>query len=261
MSVVSVDISCKTYPRGMGGNELVALGGMRFSVSEGEFVCLVGPSGCGKTTILNLASGLDTAFEGKILIDGLRPPTGARVGYMFQTPRLMPWLTVRDNVGLVLADGDGDDPRIDALLRAMGLGEYAGSYPGRLSGGMQRRVALARAFVTNPGLLLLDEPFLSLDAPVANRLRQLLLDLYGGWPATVLFVTHDLREALFLADRILFLSPRPGRVVFDLVVDLPRPRQPEGPDVERLRLALLDQHPDLLTGIVQPAEDTDTPAA
>jgi NitT/TauT family transport system ATP-binding protein len=177
---------------------------------------------------------------------------------MFQTPRLMSWLTVRDNVGLVLAGGD--DPRIDALLRAMDLGEYAGSYPGRLSGGMQRRVALARAFVANPGLLLLDEPFLSLDAPVANRLRQLLLDLYGESPATVLFVTHDLREALFLADRILFLSPRPGRVVFDLAVDLPRPRQPEGPDLERLRLALLDQHPDLLAGIVQPAEDTDVPA-
>jgi len=260
MSVVSVDISRKTYPRGMGGDEQVSLNGLRFSASEGEFVCLVGPSGCGKTTILNLACGLDTAFDGEILIDGRRPPTGAKVGYMFQTPRLLPWLTVRDNVDLVLADSDGNDPRTNSLLGAMGLAEFSQSYPGRLSGGMQRRVALARAFVTNPGLLLLDEPFLSLDAPVANRLRQLLLDLYGGRPATVLFVTHDLREALFLADRILFLSHRPGRVVFDLVVDLQRPREPDGPEIERLRLQLLRRHPDLLAGLVRPAEETDTSA-
>ena len=258
MSVVSVDISRKTYPRGMGGDALVALSDLSFNVSEGEFVCLVGPSGCGKTTILNLASGLDTTYNGQILIDGRQPPGGGKVGYMFQTPRLMPWLTVRDNVGLVLADGDDED-RIDALLGAMGLAEFAGSYPGRLSGGMQRRVALARAFVASPGLLLLDEPFLSLDTPVANRLRRLLPDLYGGRPATVLFVTHDLREALFLADRVLFLSPRPGRVVLDLAVDLARPRDPEGAEIETLRLRLLRQHPDLLAGLAQATEDADRP--
>ena len=138
MSVVSVNISRKTYPRGMGGGELLALSELGFGVSEGEFVCLVGPSGCGKTTILNLASGLDAAYDGEILIDGRRPPTAGKVGYMFQTPRLMPWLTVRDNVGLVLAASEGEG-RIDALLRAMGLEEFAGSYPGRLSGRSEER--------------------------------------------------------------------------------------------------------------------------
>jgi len=256
MSRVVVDIIRKTYPRRMGGEELVALKDIRFVIDEGEFVCLVGPSGCGKTTILNLVSGLDSAFEGEILIDGERPP-GPGIGYMFQNPRLMPWLTVSENVQLVLPDQERGQGRVDALLTEMGLAEFAEAYPGRLSGGMQRRVALARAFVTDPGQLLLDEPFLSLDAPVANRLRQLLLDLYGGRPITVLFVTHDLREALFLADRILFLSPRPARVVLDLAVDLPRPRDPEGAEIEGLRLKLLDQHPDLLAGLAQPAEDLD----
>ncbi len=115
---------------------------------------------------------------------------------------------------------------------------------------MERRVALARAFVTGPRLLLLDEPFLSLDTPVANRLRRLLLDLCARRPTTVLFVTHDLREALYLADRVLFMSPGPGRIV----LDLPRPRQPEGADIEALRLELLDRHPKLLAGLAQTAD-------
>ena len=131
----------------------------------------------------------------------------------------------------------------------MGLGEFLDAYPGSLSGGMRRRAALARAFVTEPGLLLLDEPFLSLDAPVANRLRLLLLDLWQSRPTAVIFVTHDLREALFLADRVLFMSPRPGNIVLDLPIELARPRQADGEAVELLRLDLLKKYPQILAGL------------
>ncbi len=165
---------------------------------------------------------------------------------MFQSPRLMPWLSVRDNIRLVLGDGRGDDALADHLLRQMGLEDFANACPRRLSGGMRRRLALARSFATRPPLLLLDEPFLSLDLPVANRLRQLLLELWRQQPTTVLFVTHDLREALYMADRVLFMSAVPGRIVLDLPVELPRPRVPEGETLETLRLRLLEKHPQLL---------------
>lgn len=242
MSALDIDIAEKAFP-GPGGGKLTVLSGLRISVAEGEFACLVGPSGCGKTTLLNLISGLDRNVEGTVRVDG-----GAAVGYMFQSPRLMPWLTAHDNVRLVA--GDEDDDAIDALLGEMGLEGFGDTYPNRLSGGMRRRVALARAFVNRPGVLLLDEPFLSLDLPQANRLRRLLIDLCRHRPTTVLFVTHDLREALYLADRVLFMSARPGRIVLEFNVDLPRPRDPEGEAIEKLRLGLLGSHSRLLAGLV-----------
>jgi NitT/TauT family transport system ATP-binding protein len=160
----------------------------------------------------------------------------------------MPWLSVRDNVRLALpADDDGQ--RADALLNDMQLGPYLDAFPNRLSGGQQRRVALARAFVSDPALLLLDEPFQSLDAPTAQHLRDLLLALWARHRPTVLFVTHDLREALSLGDRVLFLSTGPARIVLDLPLDLPRPRSPDGPPVEALRKRLLESYPDLLRGL------------
>jgi NitT/TauT family transport system ATP-binding protein len=252
MSALEIKIARKSYFH-IGQDPLAALSDLRFKVDEGEFVSVVGPSGCGKTTLLNLIGGLDSDVDGSVLVNGVAPEDGPVTGHMFQTPRLMPWLTVRDNISLVEKDSTTNGDRVDELLAEMGLADFSDTYPAHLSGGMRRRVALARAFLNEPGLLLLDEPFLSLDAPVANHLRRMLLDLCGRRSATVLFVTHDLREALYLADRILFISGGPGSIVLDLPVDLPRPREPESEAVEQLRISLLKEHPQLLAGLVEEA--------
>jgi NitT/TauT family transport system ATP-binding protein len=203
---------------------------LALEVRANGFVALFGPSGCGKTTLLNLIAGIDRDFEGRI---ALPPP--ARIGYVFQEPRLLPWLTVEDNLRLVLADAPDGSERIDAWLAEMGLADVRQVYPSRLSLGMARRVALARAFVIRPTLLLMDEPFVSLDEPTAARLRRLLLDTLRAHPATVLFVTHNLREAITLADRIALLAPAPTRVVE--VVDVPLGSQERLNDeaIERVR--------------------------
>ncbi len=254
MNALTIDIKRKVYPARGDKDELLVLADLAVTVPAGEFTCVVGPSGCGKTTLLNIISGLDGAVEGAVRIAPEAPGDAPAVGYMFQSPRLMPWLTVRDNVRLVLEDNRDGDILTDRLLRQMGMEEFMDTFPGSLSGGMQRRVALARAFVTRPRLLLLDEPFLSLDIPVANRLRRLLLDIWQRRPTTVVFVTHDLREALYMADRVLFMSSLPGRIVLDLPVELPRPREPEGAEVEMLRLRLLKKYPQLLAGLAAVAE-------
>ncbi|GAB2790471.1 hypothetical protein GCM10027040_15790 [Halomonas shantousis] len=232
----------------------VVLRDLAFAARQGEFIALVGPSGAGKSTLLNILSGLDTDFEGSVQWDD-RPLYTAgqspeRLGMMFQEPRLMPWLSTLDNVRLVLADPAKETSRAVELLHEVGLGDALSAWPGQLSGGMQRRTALARAFVVAPRLLLMDEPFVSLDMPTGNRLRDLLLALWRRERPLVLFVTHDLREALALADRVLFLSHAPTRVMLDYTVELSRPRRLEGPDVARLQEALFAQHPDLLSGML-----------
>jgi ABC-type nitrate/sulfonate/bicarbonate transport system ATPase subunit len=250
--MVKVEIASKTYRQ----SSVSVLNNIQLGIKSGEFCCIVGPSGCGKTTLLNLISGLDQDFEGSVTIEGETPLAGPTPGYMFQTSRLMPWLTVRENIELVQLEHDNGSTVID-LLREIELEEFADVYPNQLSGGMRRRVALARAIITEPSLLLLDEPFLSLDAPVANRLRRLLIEVCERRSSTVLFVTHDLREALFLADRVLFVSSSPGRVVLEHVVNIPRPRTPEGESIEMLRLDLLRKHPQLLSGLVESDNKTD----
>jgi ABC-type nitrate/sulfonate/bicarbonate transport system ATPase subunit len=244
MNALDVAVARKIYRKG--GGETVALADLSFGVPDGQFLCIVGPSGCGKTTLLSIVAGLDRDYDGGIGRAGGGVP---RIGYVFQTPRLMPWLTARDNVRLALEPPPRGEGRAEALLRDMNLDEQLDSYPGHLSGGQQRRVALARAFVNEPGLLLLDEPFTSLDAPTAQQLRDSLLALWQRYRPTVLFVTHDLREALSLGDRILFLSAGPGRIVLDLPLELARPRSPDGPAVEAARKHLLDLYPDLLRGL------------
>ena len=244
--MIKVDITSKNYQQ----SSFSVLTNVQFEIKSGEFCCIVGPSGCGKTTLLNLISGLDQSFEGTVSIDGGTPLAGPTPGYMFQTSQLMPWLTVRENIELVQVEGDTGLKATD-MLHEIGLEEFADVYPNQLSGGMRRRVALARAIIIEPSLLLLDEPFQSLDAPVANRLRRLLIEVCGRRFSTVLFVTHDLREALYLADRVLFVSSSPGRVVLEHVVDIPRPRAPEGEAIEMLRLELLERHPQLLSGLVE----------
>jgi ABC-type nitrate/sulfonate/bicarbonate transport system ATPase subunit len=253
MSAVAVRVKRKAY-RTAQGEPLLALENLEFSVPDRQWVCLVGPSGCGKSTLLNLLAGLDRDFDGDIRIANGRDAANP-VGYMFQTPRLMPWLTVRDNVRLALPDFGDSEGLAEKLLAEMNLTQFLDAYPRQLSGGMQRRVALARSFVTEPRLLLLDEPFLSLDAPAAQQLRRLLLAQWQRRPTTVVFVTHDLREALQLADRILFLSRRPGRVVRDFMVDLPRPREADGLEIETLRRRLLAEDPELLSGLAAAGDE------
>jgi ABC-type nitrate/sulfonate/bicarbonate transport system ATPase subunit len=231
---ISVDIHEKRYPGHAGARPVTALRNLRASVAPSEFCVITGPSGCGKTTLLNIIAGLDRDFAGSVHFEPTAPP---RIGYVFQNPRLLPWRTVRENIALVQPH-HSSSPELDALLAEIGLADAAETYPTRLSGGMARRAALARAFAIAPDLLLMDEPFLSLDAAAADRLRGLLLRLVSTRPATVLFVTHDLTEAVQLADRILVLSPAPGRVVTEMPIGLPRAERRD-PDTQAMLLAEL----------------------
>jgi ABC-type nitrate/sulfonate/bicarbonate transport system ATPase subunit len=200
------------------------------------FVALFGPSGCGKTTLLNLVAGLDTDFEGEVSL-----PEPARIGYVFQEPRLLPWLTVEDNLRLVLPEEPASEAKVGAWLAEMGLADVRAVFPTRLSLGMARRLALARAFIIQPTVLLMDEPFVSLDEPTADRLRRLLLETLSAHPATVLFVTHNLREAITLADRIALLAPAPTRVLRELEVPLALERRFDPTSIEQYRAAVADE--------------------
>jgi NitT/TauT family transport system ATP-binding protein len=252
--MLEIAIGRKSYPD-RGGRPHLALSGLALNAAPGEFVCVVGPSGSGKSTLLNIVGGLDRDVEGRVSLAGATPEQG--IGFMFQEPRLMPWLSVLDNVLLVAGPSEAAQRRARGLLGAMGLGEVLDAFPGRLSGGMQRRVALARAFVIEPKLLLMDEPFVSLDVPTANRLRAMLVELWQRCRCTVLFVTHDLREALALADRVCFLSAAPGRVVLEVPVAVPRPRLPDDAAVQALQASVLAQHPQLLAGLATAAAGKD----
>ncbi len=197
------------------GERLDVLRDVAFSLGEREVGALVGPSGCGKTTMLRIIAGLDANFEGEIA----RPPPG-RLGMVFQEPRLLPWRTVEDNVRLVAPDiADG---ALDALFAALELTAHRAHFPGELSLGLARRVALARAFAVDPLLLLLDEPFVSLDEALAARLREELMALVETQAMTTLLVTHDLEEAVRLADRVFLLSARPSGIIGEVALPTPR---------------------------------------
>jgi ABC-type nitrate/sulfonate/bicarbonate transport system ATPase subunit len=208
MAALSLDLREHRFPAVGAAPAKVTLANVRFSAEPGERLAIIGPSGCGKTTLLNIVAGLIRDFAGRLELG-----SGTRLAYVFQEPRLLPWRTVADNLRLVLPDDPNPAPAIDAALAEVELETAAGVFASRLSLGMARRVALARAFVIEPSLLLLDEPFVSLDEPTARRLRLLLLDLLERHGATALFVTHSLHEAIMLADRLLFLTASPGRVL------------------------------------------------
>jgi len=230
---LDVRIERKRFPdAGCGGQRLV-LQDIRIALRPGEFLALVGPSGCGKSTLLHIVAGLDPDFDGRVTFS--QPPGVGRprLGYVFQNPRLLPWLTVRDNILLVLDRPSAHRKKVDALLEAMGLGEFGRFHPNRLSVGMQRRAALARAFAVEPRLLLMDEPFVSLDQPTAHQLRTQLLEVWNTHRTTVVFVTHDLAEATMLADRILFLSSSPARVIGEAEVGIPRDQRSDAAAVSR----------------------------
>jgi len=209
---------------------LTALAGVTLSVGPRQIVAVVGPNGSGKSTLLRLICGLIAPDEGTVEIDGQAVRSAdPRVGLVFQEPRLLPWRRALDNVAFPLQlDGVARDERRQraaALLDMVGLGGFAQAYPHQLSGGMRQRLAIARAFARNPGLLLLDEPFSALDALTRERFNVELLALWQRTETTVLLVTHSIPEAVFLADRVIVLSPRPGRVLADVSVDVPRPRR------------------------------------
>lgn len=204
-------------------------------VPENGFVALFGPSGCGKTTILNLLAGLDTDFDGEI-----DRRAEDRIAYVFQEPRLLPWLTVEDNLRLVLDDAIDAAPLIDGWLDEMGLKDVRNVFANRLSLGMARRVALARAFIVRPRVLLMDEPFVSLDEPTAIRLHHLLLDTLASHPAAVVFVTHSLREAITLADRIVFFTMSPSRIERIVEVPLDAAERRDEQAIEAVRRRLID---------------------
>ncbi|MGO9238815.1 MAG: ABC transporter ATP-binding protein [Methylocella sp.] len=185
-----------------------------FSLRQGEVCALLGPSGCGKTTLLRIVAGLDADFEGRLVL-----PSEHKIGMVFQEPRLLPWRSVAQNLRLVGTSSDNDLAEIVAALR---LSRHLDHFPGELSLGLARRVAIARAFAVKPDLLLLDEPFVSLDAALAARLREELLALVLKRKATTLIVTHDVEEAIAIADRILVLSAAPGRLIADRTIESPR---------------------------------------
>ncbi|MGH8294512.1 MAG: ABC transporter ATP-binding protein [Steroidobacteraceae bacterium] len=233
----------------------MALAGLSLHIAAGEFVALVGPSGCGKTTFLNIVAGLDRDITGDVRLGPRSDGCAARVGYVFQEPRLLPWRTVYENIALVLPP-QGADAIVNDMLKGVGLAEGRDLYPPQLSGGMSRRAAIARAFAIEPDLLLMDEPFVSLDHDTVEQLHDLLLKLWCARPTTVLFVTHDLREALVLADRLVLLSGAPAHVVADAPVSLARNRRHGGAELERLREEILRHHRQLIgtAGATAPVE-------
>jgi len=239
------DIREKHYARARGAKSHLALAGLSLQVAAGEFVALVGPSGCGKTTFLNIVAGLDRDFAGEIQLAPRPDGRPARVGYVFQEPRLLPWRTVYENIALVLPRPHAA-AAVNDMLQAVGLAKAQDLYPPQLSLGMSRRVSIARAFAIEPDLLLMDEPFVSLDHDTVEQLRDLLLKLWRARPTTVLFVTHDMREALVLADRLVLLSATPGRVLADVPVSLARNRRHSGAEIELLRAEILRRHRELI---------------
>jgi NitT/TauT family transport system ATP-binding protein len=220
-----------------------------FSVAPGEFICLVGPSGCGKTTLLRMIDGLIAPDEGTILVKGQAPRPSAEMAMVFQSARLLPWRTVAGNIEFVLAlkglSRADAAQRARALLGAVGLRDFAEAFPHELSGGMQQRVGLARALAVEPEVLLMDEPFAALDAMTRETLRNELLRMWARRRMAVVFVTHDIDEAILLSQRIVLLGPRPGRIDSIVTVDLPEPRWQHDPrglaDFARLRRELWDR--------------------
>jgi ABC-type nitrate/sulfonate/bicarbonate transport system ATPase subunit len=229
---LEVQIKRKSY-RNAAGRHVDVLGGISLSVARGEVAALIGPSGCGKTTLLRVVTGLDPDFEGTVSL-----PAHGRLGVVFQEPRLLPWRTVEQNVRLAVPQVS--DSVLDNLFSTLGLTEHRRHYPGELSVGLARRVALARAFAVEPELLVLDEPFVSLDRELAQRLRVELAELVMRRPVTTLLVSHDVDEVIGLADRVFLLSGKPTKVVANVPIQNPRSMR-SAAEVAAIRDALLQR--------------------
>lgn len=217
-----------------------ALSRINLEVRTGEIVSLLGPSGCGKSTLLRIIAGLDREYTGSVLLNGqaITGPT-PEVGVVFQEPRLFPWLNVGRNIGFGLKKPDS--ARVAALAKEVGLEGYLKSLPRQLSGGMAQRCAIARALVTQPRVLLMDEPFSALDAFTRMRLQEVTLNVWRQVGATVVLVTHDVDEALYLSDRIVIITERPGKVKAEVRVDLPRPRERGLAVMHQLKVEIMER--------------------
>jgi NitT/TauT family transport system ATP-binding protein len=227
---ISVRDTRKTFA--LKDEEFVALDGVHLDVADNEFVTVVGPSGCGKSTLMNIVAGLEAPTSGQVLVDGAGVTgPGPERGVIFQQYALFPWLTVRKNVefGLKVAGLPAAErrERAEHYVRLVGLEQFADALPKTLSGGMKQRCAIARAYAVNPSILLMDEPFGALDALTRVRLQEQLLDTWSTEKRTVLFITHDVDEAVFLAGRVVVMAARPGRIHEVIDVDLPYPRTEE----------------------------------
>ncbi len=239
LQTLEIDITRKFHQRS-GGAPLEVVRNLRLSLAAGEITCLIGPSGCGKTTTLRILLGLDRDFEGRVEPD----PNRLKIGMVFQEPRLLPWRTVEENVRLALpAARRGED--IEPLLTELGLSDWRGRHPAELSLGMARRVALARALVVDPEVLVMDEPFVSLDERAAAELRTCVFAAVARKRMTVVMVTHNVREALELGDRLILLTPRPATLMAEVQLTLPRETRSEA-WIERQRSRLASLYPSVL---------------
>ncbi|PJI47900.1 MAG: ABC transporter ATP-binding protein [Pseudomonas sp.] len=243
-ALVSFRQVAKSFP--VDGRELQAIERFDLEIADGEFIAIVGASGCGKSTLLRLLVGLDREFQGEIRIDGAPiDGIGGERGIVFQEHRLFPWLSVEQNVALGLVNEPlsetGKAAKVAEYLQLVGLTAFARAYPHQLSGGMAQRVAIARGLVASPRILLLDEPFGALDALTRQQLQEELLRIRQRERITTVLVTHDVEEALFLADRVVVMAPRPGRIKRIVEVPLAHPRERGGYDFLRQREALLHE--------------------
>jgi NitT/TauT family transport system ATP-binding protein len=233
-SQFEIRIEDKTY-RGADGTPVPAIRDLELEVRPQSMTVLMGPSGCGKTTLLRILAGLDSDFTGMVHV-----PENTRIGVMFQEPRLLPWRTVRQNIQIVAEDLSNAE--LERLAASVEIADKLPRYPQELSLGLARRVALARAFAPRPDLLLLDEPFVSLDERTADRLRRLLIDVWSARPTTAILVTHNAREAILLADELVLLAPRPTHVVAVVPISVPHAKR-DTRVVEEIYADLLKRHP------------------
>ncbi|MBV8889613.1 MAG: ABC transporter ATP-binding protein [Alphaproteobacteria bacterium] len=247
--LLAIRNASKIYPGG-----IEALRGAELSIEKGEFVCLIGASGCGKSTLLRMIGGFELPSAGQVLVHG-RPVTGPGPdrGMVFQDYGLFPWLTVRGNIGFGPVARGMPKPEVirlaDRFVSMMGLDRFAEAYPHQLSGGMKQRVAIARVLANEAELALMDEPFGALDAMTRERLQEELLVIWRQTVLTVIFVTHGIEEAILLADRIVVMSPRPGRIVAEEHIRLNRPRNVASPEFNAIRRRLTGLlHPEQLKG-------------
>lgn len=249
---ISIKIKGKSYLNKHKNQTVDALRAIDVFVKPKEFVCLVGPSGCGKTTLMNIIGGLIKTEHQEISVNNKPLNEKNSLGYVFQTSRLLPWLTLYENIKLVFRKGESNsDNEIKKILKNFGLKEFIDSFPKTISGGMRRKVSLARAFVNKPEVLLMDEPFVSLDQPTTEELYKVLINYWEKNPTIIIFITHNLKEALLLGDRILFLTKRPGKIILDYKVKSERyPLKIDNPEVEKEYLSINKKFPNLLKGLI-----------
>jgi ABC-type nitrate/sulfonate/bicarbonate transport system ATPase subunit len=253
----------KSFPQS-DGRSLAVIEDLNLQVAAGEFVSLLGPSGCGKSTALNMIGNIDPPTKGEIFVNGQALKLGSkavRIGFVFQSPRLIPWKSIEKNVRFGL-ESDGTIPRdewtdrVQAALELVGVADFRKAFPSQLSGGMQTRVAIARALAMDPEIILMDEPFSSLDEITGRRMRGELTAIWERLHPTIVFITHDMLEAVFLSQRVVLLTPRPMRVYTTFAIDAPRPRSYTDETLFRMQTEVLES----FEGMIERAEANMTPA-